>query len=239
MLYLYNPLTNTKTATSYAELEEKTKYNKAALQKAKLHTEKLAQNGCYLIDETFTTKQRRELHANETFKNEVWLKVQGYDGRYYISNYGRVKAYYKSIKKAVFMLPNHDKSKLVIRLCGGDSRKTNHTIASLVAKHFIGPKMPGQVVTHKNGLYYDNFAGNLRYTTKAEVMKHHASRSKPVIAIDSATKKVVGEYRNTRIASQETFFSLRTVSRSCQLSRPTESGIQFMYMDQYENMLGG
>jgi NUMOD4 motif len=240
MLYLYNPRTNTKTETTYAELEKKTAYSNATLRTFKSRGQKLERLGCYLVDEHVTIGRRRELHAAESFENEVWRKVQGYGGRYSISNYGRIKVHYK--KKTAFMLPTHDKSKLVIRLCGGDSKRpTNRTIASLVARHFLPvPIAPGQVVEHKNGLYFDNFAGNLRYTTKNEVMRRVGqSTAKAVVQVDPGTKAVVDEFRNPILASKETFHSLRTVLRSCQTKHMTGTGVLFMYRTDYEKTTWG
>lgn len=89
---------------------------------------------------------------------ETWLPVVGFEGRYWVSDLGRVRS---------------ERKVLVIRCSGkypdvfvgnGIARKAVHR---LVARAFLGPRPPGLVVCHADGDRMNAKLQNLRYDTPA------------------------------------------------------------------------
>ena len=108
---------------------------------------------------------------------EEWKEISGWDGRYEISNFGRVKSnsigiVFKNSRKRlgdIIMKPVYRNGYATIKLSknGVSERKSVH---QLVAIEFLGhiPYFDGFVVDHINGLRGDNVLSNLQLKTKRE-----------------------------------------------------------------------
>lgn len=93
---------------------------------------------------------------------EVWVKLEGFDEGYEISNKGRIKSYkkYKDGRYLKFGLDKDGYYKLSLRRSGRD---VTARVSRLVALHFIpNPKM-SPVVNHINGIKTDNRVENLEW----------------------------------------------------------------------------
>lgn len=131
---------------------------------------------------------------------EIWKDIPGYEGKYQVSNVGRVKALSRRLR---FVSKNGNESWRVseqkilsqqIQNAGYylahlrvDNKRLAITVHSLVALAFLGYRPEGFEVNHKNGDKSCNRADNLEYVTKKE-NKEHAVRlglnvqAKPVLA---------------------------------------------------------
>lgn len=114
---------------------------------------------------------------------EKWIDIKGYEGRYQISNQGRVKSLSREFQisfekkarsvrgKILNMTPNTN-GYLRVFLSKHSQVKT-HYVHRLVAQHFC-PQGIGQVeVNHINGDKLNNSVDNLEWCTKHENL-HHA-----------------------------------------------------------------
>lgn len=112
---------------------------------------------------------------------EIWKPVVGFEGRYEVSDQGRVRSigrwtvlkgnggsYYKRFRKGVVLTPQkHTCGYACLRI--GCASKTIHR---LVAKAFV-PNPEGKLfVNHKNGDKKDNRACNLEWVTCQENADH-------------------------------------------------------------------
>lgn len=111
---------------------------------------------------------------------EIWKDVQGYDGKYQISNMGKVKSLPRialcrnGIIKSVpggIMVAKVSNGYLIIGLRDG-KKKRFFTVHSLVAKAFIANPQDNRQVNHKNGNKADNRAENLEWVTASENVRH-------------------------------------------------------------------
>ena len=109
---------------------------------------------------------------------EEWRDIKGYEGRYQVSNLGRVKSLDRETVKSDGVI-QHTKGKVLkpflsatgyfgVRIEGGK----HVTIHRAVAEAFL-PKVDGKnVVNHKNGVRTENTLGNLEWTTFSSNTKH-------------------------------------------------------------------
>jgi hypothetical protein len=245
-LYLYDPRTNITKETTFEYLEGLTGKPKLTLMSYRSKRKKVGNINCYLVDDTLTVKQRKEWYTAEKYHNEVWKKVEGLDGKYLISNYGRFKRVCKSGKE-YFLLPFLKKSSgrrdyLLIKL-SFNKVGTSYDIAKLVAKHFNpGPK-PGEVLHHKNLVKTDNFSGNLEYISREKLGRKTSglnNRSKPVVQFDKDTMEVMGEFKSAREAGRQCFVSYQAVMDNCNKKTKVCGGAYvFMWEEEYEDLIEG
>lgn len=105
--------------------------------------------------------------------DEIWKDIEGYEGLYQVSNYGRVK----SLKNK----SNH-KNELIMKqaiVCGykkiclsKNSIQKMYSVHRLVAIAFIKNPLNKEEVNHKDGNKQNNKANNLEWVTSSENMKH-------------------------------------------------------------------
>ncbi len=118
---------------------------------------------------------------------EIWKDIEGYEGSYQISNYGRVKSLERLVDKDDFgvvqfpekiLHPIHSNAKNLkvsyLRVGLYKNKKQKFvSIHRLVGKHFdinLGNKTQ---INHKKGLKWDNRATQLEWVTPKE-NTHHA-----------------------------------------------------------------
>lgn len=109
---------------------------------------------------------------------EQWRDVPGFEGRYQVSDEGRVRSVDRRVRLVVHGLETtrlargrvlrpargtHGYLTVVLGRDGG----TKH-VHQLVALAFIGPRPPRADVAHNDGSRTNNHAGNLRYASRAE-----------------------------------------------------------------------
>ena len=112
---------------------------------------------------------------------EVWKDIPGYEGKYQVSNLGRVKSLERKVRGV-----NHYTGKDFFRtiperiLRPGKSCKSGHVsvvlghgergkpVHQLVMLAFVGPPPVGMEVRHLNGNPTDNRLENLSYGTRTE-----------------------------------------------------------------------
>ncbi|ART69929.1 hypothetical protein BTO20_16305 [Mycobacterium dioxanotrophicus] len=102
---------------------------------------------------------------------EVWRDVPGFEGRYAVSDWGRVKSlpHYVTQRNGVVipvigrhLTPYKEKGGRLILSLGRGYRRRVHQIVMLA---FVGPCPDGMEVCHNNGDASDNRLVNLRYDT--------------------------------------------------------------------------
>lgn len=103
---------------------------------------------------------------------EVWKDIKGYEGRYQISNCGRVKSlnYHKENREAI-LVPKVTKTGYLIIGLWCDKKKKFFPIHRLVAKAFIAP-FDGEQVNHIDADKANNHVENLEWCTARENTLH-------------------------------------------------------------------
>lgn len=99
--------------------------------------------------------------------NEEWRDVPGYEGKYRVSDMGRV---WSNLSNRL-LTPTAFKGYLRVGLHRDGKTKT-YGVHRLVAWAFIGEQPDGTEVNHRDGQTANNTPGNLEYVTHAENMQH-------------------------------------------------------------------
>ena len=139
---------------------------------------------------------------------EVWLDIRGYEGRYQVSNLGRIKSvarFRRTKRNGQTWMPErimrvHIKKRVrrtlpyaEIRLRDGSSRDVKgkaFLVHRLVADAFIKQLKPTDQVDHINGMHADNRVENLRVMHYIEHAKIHPVVVNP-LEHDPATGRFV------------------------------------------------
>ncbi len=110
--------------------------------------------------------------AGVLIMKEVWRDVPEFEGRYKISNKGRVKSLkFNGGKKAkILKLAMGATGYLLVSL--HNFGQTPHRIHRMVAKNFIPNPERKYEVNHKDGIKTNNIVSNLEWATKSENMLH-------------------------------------------------------------------
>ena len=101
---------------------------------------------------------------------EVWKEIEGYNGKYQVSSWGRVR----NAESGHILKPyKNSKGYLKVGLSSGKRVMDKHRINRLVAKAFIPNPMDLPQVNHKDGNKENNSVTNLEWTTD-KYNKEHA-----------------------------------------------------------------
>lgn len=105
---------------------------------------------------------------------EVWRPVKGYEGRYEVSDQGRVRSFFsdysRNIRRHLPRLLSSKTDRYGYRQVGfyDHGRRRCHTVHSLVLTAFIGPRPDGFECAHWDGDPSNNVLPNLRWVLPAE-----------------------------------------------------------------------
>lgn len=146
---------------------------------------------------------------------EIWTDIKGYEGKYKISNLGKVKSldritiYFNKSKRnwegrILKNVVKHkkDNSYLHVTLFDKGSRKI-YLVHRLVAQAFIPNLNNLPQVNHKNGIKYDNKVENLEWIT-AKGNSNHAYRELGIKVPKKLSKKQVNEIKDRYFNKKET-----------------------------------
>jgi hypothetical protein len=108
--------------------------------------------------------------------SEIWVPINGYEGRYEISNLGRIASIKNS--ERFFIKPNTSTNYAKISCAKRPHESSQKTlyVHRVVAQHFLGPRPEGHVIRHLDGNRYNNAVNNLQYglpcENVADTIKH-------------------------------------------------------------------
>ena len=171
---------------------------------------------------------------------EIWKDIEGYEGKYKISNLGRVK----SLK---YMHQNHENIlKLIktqygyykIKLCAEGKVKT-YLVHRLVAKTFIPNPNNYPCINHKDENKQNNYVDNLEWCTIAynnaygthneSVRQHQQSKRVGQFKLDNM--ELINIYPSVASTANAIGVSRRYIRENCQGKRESVKGYIFRFLD--------
>lgn len=125
---------------------------------------------------------------------EIWKDIKGYEHRYQISNYGRVKSLrYRGHNKVAIMKPEETKHGYLQIMLGVPNKRKRYKIHRLVADHFLNNPENKPQVNHLDENKLNNHVDNLSWCTSKENINHgtRTDRAKNSMKNSSKFKKAV------------------------------------------------
>lgn len=137
---------------------------------------------------------------------EIWKDVKGYENRYWVSNYGRIKSKKKVLKPTI----NHW-GYAVVYLYNNKMKRNNYFIHRLVANAFINNPKPDKFnqINHKDCNKLNNYIDNLEWCTQSHNQIHAVLNKKrsqvkltPQKVIEIREKYKTGNYTFTKLGKE-------------------------------------
>jgi len=114
-------------------------------------------------------------------QEEVWKDVEGYEGSYSVSSFGRIKSLertiarkdgYTRIQCERFLKPGKNPDGYLIVVLRKNNKSKSVTVHSLVANGFLKRHTECLQINHIDGVKTNNRLDNLEFVTRSENMKH-------------------------------------------------------------------
>lgn len=186
---------------------------------------------------------------------EIWKPIEGYEGKYMVSNTGKVKSlnYRRTGKEGILKGRINDKGYLRVELCK-DGRKKWYMIHRLVAHAFLENSQNLPVVNHKDENKQNNCVQNLEWcsvsynntygvrigkvTEKLRGRKQSEEcikkLSKPVFSIDKESGLIMW-WQSAKEAGRITGIDQGSITRCCQGKYKSAGGNIWFYADDDED----
>lgn len=132
--------------------------------------------------------------------DEIWRNIDGYDGKYQVSNLARVRSLHNGKVKIIKLDIIHT-GYLRITLYK-DGKTKNHYVHVLVAKAFIPNPENKPYVNHRDGNKQNNAIENLEWVTGSENILH---------AYETGLKKKGCEHGRAKLTAEQ----IRRIRRDC------------------------
>ncbi|WP_162860308.1 NUMOD4 domain-containing protein [Megasphaera stantonii] len=174
---------------------------------------------------------------------EEWRDIKGYQGKYQISNTGKVRSLnYHREGRIKELIPKDCRGYLQIGLTK-KGKKRFYAIHRLVADSFIG-NGDGKQVNHKDLNKKNNNTENLEYVTARENTIHaiqngrfdsssqqlHEANEKRKIGVLAVKNGIVSRFTSIREASRKLSIDRKQIKQSLQNKYPLAKGYRFFYV---------
>jgi len=158
------------------------------------------------------------------FTMEIWKDIKGYEGKYQVSNLGKVTSLSRKkwqgdafyVSKTIILKPGFSGGYYTVRLFKKLKQYNNsHLIHRLVALHFIPNPNNKRCVNHKNGIKNDNRVENLEWVTHKENTKHAVKMGLHIKGESAGASKLkekeVKEIRKSKLTQKATALKYNTI----------------------------
>lgn len=139
---------------------------------------------------------------------EIWEKVPCFEGKYWVSNLGRVR----SVHKILTLNLNKKRGYFYITLVKSGVRKTK-SVHRLVAEVFIDNSLNKSQVNHIDCNKLNNSVENLEWSTPRENVGHAIKKGRFDKKI-SDQKKIVGSMRQNAKLKEEDVVNIRIMAKT-------------------------
>lgn len=128
----------------------------------------------------------------EDLQNEIWADIEGYDGYYQESNYGRTKSL--KFGKAKILRPALTLNGYLKVVLSKHNQKNTKHIHQLVSQCFIPNPNNLPVINHKDGIKFNNYFENLERCTDIQNKQH---------AVKTGLKKSGAQNYNSKLTEEQ------------------------------------
>ena len=166
---------------------------------------------------------------------EIWRDIKGYEGKYMVSNLGRVKSlnYNKTGKEKILKGVDNGRGYLILNLYRGGKGKTCR-INRLVAQAFIENPQNLPEVNHKDEDRTNNRVDNLEWCTTQYNVEY--SQAKAVIGINKVSGLIV-EFPSLMEASRQTGIDQGNICHCLKGRQKSAGGYYWHYASDSEEVM--
>ena len=186
---------------------------------------------------------------------EEWKDIEGYEGRYQVSNLGRVKALPRTVSghnqhgewtrtepEQIMTQKLQNTDRLQVSLRDAEGKRKTFYVHRLVAMAFVPGYFEGATVNHKNEDHHDNRADNLEWMTKAEnnaYGTHNFRVGKSLrMAVEMLTDdgEHVAYFDSMSEAAEKSGCPLSSIHRCCYGRQETTNGYRFKFSTDFRKL---
>lgn len=110
---------------------------------------------------------------------EKWRKIKGFSDKYEVSNFGRIKSYYKHNGTSERILkPRVVKDGYYMVALYKNKKPINTSVHQIVASAFLPNPFKLHEVNHKDGVKTNNHVDNLEWCTHHQNVLHYFNKLK-------------------------------------------------------------
>lgn len=157
--------------------------------------------------------------------NEIWKDIDGYEGFYQISNFGRVKSFCQPTQ---FHKPKEHLLKLTVANNGyqqvtlyKNTKRKKFLVHRLVASAFIPNPNNYPHINHKDENKLNNSVDNLEWCTALYNNRYGTARIRYVetrsipVAQFTDSHVLIAKYKSAKVASELLNFEKSTIQKAC------------------------
>ena len=165
---------------------------------------------------------------------EIWRDIKGFEGKYMVSNLGRVKSlnYNKTGKEKIMKGVPDGYGYFQLSLCK-EGKVKNCRINRLVAQAFIPNPDNLPEVNHKDKIRTNNRVDNLEWCTTQYNVEY--SKAKAVIGINKVSGLIL-EFPSANEAKRQTGINQSNIIQCCKGRRNSAGGFYWHYVESEEVM---
>ena len=188
-------------------------------------------------------------------EHEIWKPIPGYEGRYEVSSFGRIKSIYDGRNghdKSLILKPCIRRCYLFVNLYDSTGTPKAKHIHRIVASVFAKKDTCRQEVNHLDGNKLNNRAENLEWVTRSENVKHayskgllhssiqkYAQKAGRISAINNSKKvrciELNSIFQSACDAGRILGLKRQHIWRVCNGKRKSVSGYHFEYVSEVAN----
>lgn len=169
---------------------------------------------------------------------EIWKDIDGYEGKYQISNMGNVKSFSKFSPPSGRILKTcHSRGYTWVALFDKNGKHKNWLIHRLVALAFVPNPNNYKEINHKDEDKKNNRADNLEWCTRAYNMSYGTARFRQGLSYSRAVEQLtlenipIAKYYSVKIAATINNIDSSSILKCCKGTRCFVGGYKWRYAD--------
>lgn len=190
---------------------------------------------------------RKPVNRYPDFKpldGEEWKDIEGFEGLYMVSNFGRIRSLKTKKNKGGLKSPclNRKRGNRYYIQLVKDKKIYHFSVHRLVAMAFVEGYQPGLEVNHKDENPQNNHADNLEWCT-SKYNANYGTRndrvtkknSKPIVQM-TIEGVPIATYPSVNEAARQTGYNLSALNNCCRGIKETAYGYMWRYMEKGERI---